>query len=196
MVHWSKLTCMNRFLLVVRILLVGTLVSGSIIKSLAQSGVAANSPQGEVFLTKLATPFYPPLARQTRITGDVELMLEIKENGSIQSAIVVSGHPLLKQAALDSAQSSQFECRNCGQGVQSYRLFYSFQLGPTRYCTETSDGSKDNQQEGPYPRVIQSQNHVTVVDQPVGTCDPAFTVTWKKVRTAKCLYLWRCGLAR
>jgi outer membrane biosynthesis protein TonB len=46
-----------------------------------------------VVLTKLANPLYPPLARQTGITGDVELMLEIRNDGSIQSVDVVKGHP-------------------------------------------------------------------------------------------------------
>ena len=187
--------CMNRFLFGMRILAVGIVLTCSTIKSLAQTGASANTPQGEVVLTRLTGPSYPPLARQARVTGDVELLFEIKEDGSVQSAMVVSGHPLLKQAALDSAQRSQFECRNCGLGVRSFRMLYSFQLGPTRYCTGASDSSMSDQQE-PYPRVFQSQNHVTVVDQPVGTCDLAFTVTKTKVRSAKCLYLWRCGFAR
>ena len=186
----------RRFLFAMRILALGIVLMGSTVKSLAQSGVSTNSLQGELVLTKLTELSYPPVARQTRTTGDVELMLEIKEDGSVQSAIVVRGHPLLKQAALDSAQRSQFQCRNCDQGVRSFRMLYSFQLGPTRYCTEASDSSKGNQQEELYPRVIQSQNHVIVVDQPVGTCDLAGTVTRKKVRSAKCLYLWRCGFAR
>jgi protein TonB len=60
---------------------------------------------------------YPPLARQANITGDVELKLEIRKDGSIQSASVVSGHPMLTQAALNSAQRSHFECRGCEDGV-------------------------------------------------------------------------------
>jgi TonB family protein len=187
---------MNRFLFVMRILAVGIVLTCSTIKSLAQTGASANTPQGEVVLTRLTGPSYPPLARQTGVTGDVELLFEIKEDGSVQSARVVSGHPLLKQAALDSAQRSQFECRNCGPGVRSFRMLYSFQLGPTRYCTGASDSSQTDQQEEPYPRVLQSQSHVTVVDLPVGTCDLAFTVVRKKVRSARCLYLWRCGFAR
>jgi TonB family protein len=184
---------MNRCLLALRILVGGLVLTSSTGKSMGQSAVSTNISQVEVVMTKITKPLYPPIARQTRITGDVELMLEIKEDGNVQSAIVVSGHPLLKQAALDSAQRSQFECRNCGHGVQSYRLFYSFQLGPTSYCTETSDSSKDYQPRETYPRVIESQNHVTVVDQPVGTCDLAGSVS--KVRSWKCLYLWRCALS-
>jgi len=168
-------------------------LSCPVAESLAQNLPNSNSPQTAVILTKLSPSAYPPLALRARIAGEVELMLDVRPNGSIASAIVVSGHPLLKQAALESAQQSQFECRNCIEVVRSYRLLYTFQLGPTKYCAETSDAAKSNQQEQPYPRVTQSQDHVTVIDQPEGTCDPVVTITGKKVRSAKCLYLWRCG---
>jgi TonB family protein len=170
-------------------------LSFAVADSSSQSATSAHA-QESVVLIRLFQPIYPPLARQTRITGDVELILEVKTDGSLESASVLSGHPLLKQAALDSAQRSQFECRDCTERVRSFHMFYSFQLGPTRYCAEASETSKDDEKKEPYPRVIQSQNHVTVIDQPVGTCDPVFTVTRTKVRSAKCLYLWRCGFAR
>ena len=182
---------MSRSIFTIRALAVVIVLTGSPIRSLSQSNTSAGTTRAEVVLTKLADPLYPPLARQTQITGDVELMLEIKADGSVKSANVANGHPLLKQAALDSAQRSQFECRNCGDGEESYRLIYSFRLGPTRYCTDTSDSPKGNQQQETYPRVIQSRNHVTVVDQAVGTCDLAGSVS--KVRSWKCLYLWRCA---
>ena|SRR5579859_288764 len=182
---------MSRSIISICVLAVIQLLTTSPFESLSQSKLRTNAPQAEVVLTTLADPLYPPVARQARVTGDVELMLEIKKDGNVQSAIVVSGHPLLKQAALDSAQHSQFECRNCTQEVQSYRLFYSFQLGPTSYCTQALDGPKGNQEEGGYPRVIESQNHVTLIDQPVGTCDMAFELG--KVRSWKCFYLWRCA---
>src|SRR5438270_13414266 len=103
--------CMNRLLLVVGLLALGIVLQSSTRASLAQTGTTANTPQGEVVLNKLSEPRYPPVARQARITGDVELMFEVKEDGSVQSTIVVSGHPLLKQAALDSVRRSKFECR-------------------------------------------------------------------------------------
>jgi hypothetical protein len=153
---------------------------------------AGTSTQENVVLTKLFPPVYPPLAKQTRTTGDVELALEVRTDGGLESTIVVSGHPLLKQAALDSAQRSQFACRNCGQEVRSFRVLYSFQLGPTSYCTAVSGTSKADENQESYPQVMQSQNHITVIDQPVGTCDPAADL--RKVRSIKCLYLWKCGL--
>jgi TonB family protein len=176
-------------------LLATVIVLSAAVAAFAAQNADNGSNQESVVLTNLFQPVYPPLAKQTRITGDVELALEVKADGSLESAVVVSGHPLLKQAALDSAQRSQFACRNCGEGVRSFQMSYSFQLGPTRYCTEVSSVTKSDEKQESYPRVIQSQNHITLVDQPVGTCDLAFTVTYKRVRSAKCLYLWRCGSA-
>jgi TonB family protein len=157
-----------------------------------ESSAQSAQTQEDIALTNLFQPVYPPLAKQTRITGDVELALELRKDGSLGSASVVSGHPLLKQAALDSAQRSQFECRNCSEGVHSFKMLYSFQLGPTSYCTDGSETSKSGEKQQAYPRVIESQNHVTVIDRPVGTCDLARDL--RKVRSAKCLYLWKCGL--
>ncbi len=185
---------MGRFLLAMRVVAVGIALAIPAIKSMAHGRAGDPAPQSEVVLTKLTGPSYPPLALQTRVTGEVELILQIEPDGRVQSATVVRGHPLLTQAALDSALHSQFECRNCGPKVESYRILYSFGLGPTRYCTGTSESPENTQQEDPYPRLIRVQNHVTIIEQPVGTCDLAFTVTRKKVRSAKCLYLWRCSL--
>lgn len=160
----------------------------------SNQNATSTSIQEKVVLTKLFQPVYPPLAQQTRITGDVELTLEVRQDGSLESAAVISGHPLLNQAALDSAQHSQFECNNCGLGVRSIHMLYSFQLGPTRYCTEASDTPISNERQETYPKVIQEQNHIILIGQPVGTCDLAFKVVERKVRSIKCLYLWRCGL--
>jgi len=177
---------------VIRILVVAILVNGSFIKSLAQTSVSTNPSQGDAVLTKLVQPFYPPLARQARITGDVELTLEVSKDGNVQSAVVVNGHPLLKQAALDSAQQSQFECRKCGEAA-TVRLVYTFQLaGSESCCMGTERSGKDDKPDQILPRVIQSENHVTVVDRPACCCDPAVQIT--RVRAAKCLYLWRCGV--
>jgi protein TonB len=49
-------------------------------------------------------PVYPQIARQARISGTVELSAIIGEDGHIQSLTVVSGHPLLRQAALDAVK--------------------------------------------------------------------------------------------
>jgi periplasmic protein TonB len=55
-------------------------------------------------LIRQPQPVYPQIARQARISGTVELAAIIGEDGHIQQLTVVSGHPLLRQAALDAVK--------------------------------------------------------------------------------------------
>ncbi len=62
---------------------------------------------GEVqagLILKQVQPVYPALARQGRIEGNVQLKAIISADGKIKSLTVVSGHPLLVDAALDAVR--------------------------------------------------------------------------------------------
>ena len=54
-------------------------------------------------------PAYPPLARQTRISGTVRLHAIIGKNGEVKQLEVMSGHPLLVQAALDAVRQWKYQ---------------------------------------------------------------------------------------
>jgi protein TonB len=49
-------------------------------------------------------PVYPRLAQQIRVQGVVVLEAVIARDGSVKSLRVISGHPLLSQAAVDAVQ--------------------------------------------------------------------------------------------
>jgi len=55
-------------------------------------------------LIKRVLPVYPRPASQFRISGTVRLLGIIAKDGTIQKLIVLSGHPLLRQAALDAVR--------------------------------------------------------------------------------------------
>ena len=55
------------------------------------------------------TPAYPALARQARIQGTVVLHAIIAKDGSVQQLEVISGHPLLVQAALDAVKQWRYK---------------------------------------------------------------------------------------
>jgi protein TonB len=55
-------------------------------------------------LVKKVIPVYPPLARQARVSGTVQLVGVIAKDGTIQQLQVVSGHPLLVKASLDAVR--------------------------------------------------------------------------------------------
>jgi protein TonB len=60
-------------------------------------------------LVNRVQPLYPPLARQTRISGTVKLHAIIGKNGAVEQLQVVSGHPLLVQSALDAVRQWRYQ---------------------------------------------------------------------------------------
>ena len=145
------------------------------------------APQAGVVLGKLLPPTYPPLARTARVIGDVQIQLSIRRDGSIESTSVVSGHPLLTQAALESAQKSTFDCHNCRADGNTYGLTYSFRLRDDKAPCGKVEIDKEwhvrslkclylwkctvlrtfrTVYTGPDFEVTQSQNHVIVVAGP------------------------------
>jgi protein TonB len=51
-----------------------------------------------------ATPVYPPLAKQARIQGVVKLTVHIGADGTVKDIQLLSGHPLLVEAAVDAVK--------------------------------------------------------------------------------------------
>jgi protein TonB len=62
---------------------------------------------GNVLAAKILSrviPLYPSLAKQARIQGTVSLLGVIASDGTVRQLRVLSGHPLLVQAALDAVR--------------------------------------------------------------------------------------------
>ena len=55
-------------------------------------------------LIQKTIPVYPPIAKATRTQGTVELQATISKSGTIENLRVISGSPMLQQAALDAVQ--------------------------------------------------------------------------------------------
>ena len=133
------------------------------------------SQEGDVRLTKLSLPIYPQLAGQARIAGDVKIQVQIRRDGSVASADVVNGHPMLKPAALASAQNSAFECRGCTGEITSYPLTYTFGFNNDSNCSLkrsrsakclylwSCGGWRTVYNDMPSPSVTQSQDHITIL---------------------------------
>src|SRR6202012_4989 len=66
------------------------------------------SVQAALLVNKVQ-PVYPPLARQTRISGTVRLHALISKAGSVESLKFISGHPLLVRAAMDAVQQWKYK---------------------------------------------------------------------------------------
>lgn len=54
-------------------------------------------------------PEFPPLAKQLKITGSVELDVIIAENGTVESVTPISGNPVLTKPAADAVKRWKFK---------------------------------------------------------------------------------------
>jgi hypothetical protein len=88
-------------------------------------------------------------------------------------AETVSGPPLLTEASLKAARASRFECPGC-DGAGSHTIVYSFQFDvPHAAPTVDPAGSRV---------AVTAQSRLVILN-----------FSSFSVRSAKCLYLWRCG---
>lgn len=78
----------------------------------ANQGRYDPTPSGRQVLngnaTNLAKPPYPAAARAVRASGAVNVQVTIDETGKVISAFAISGHPLLRSAAVEAAKASTF----------------------------------------------------------------------------------------
>lgn len=86
----------------------------------AQSQTSSPLPQ----VLQHADPTYPPLARQTRISGDVHL--EITTDGeSVTTASAIDGHPILRPSAVDNVRTWKFARHNPSTFFVTFRYVLS-----------------------------------------------------------------------
>ena len=92
-------------------------VLGSVMSSVPTAVPKAATPQrvrvsqgvSQGLLVHKVQPSYPPLARQARIQGVVVLEALIGKDGGIQNLHVVSGHPMLTNAALEAVKEWKYK---------------------------------------------------------------------------------------
>lgn len=56
----------------------------------------------------LPQPPYPPIARAARAQGTVVVQVVVDEDGKVIAATAITGHPLLRQAAVNAARQARF----------------------------------------------------------------------------------------
>ncbi len=60
-------------------------------------------------LIDFAQPVYPPLAKAARIMGIVRVSIVIDEHGNVKDVTLISGHPMLAPAAIDSIRKWKYK---------------------------------------------------------------------------------------
>ncbi len=90
----------------------GSVMSGintAVPKAAAPQRVRVSQGVSQGLLVHKVQPEYPPIARQARIQGVVVLQALIGKDGSIQNLHVVSGHPMLTNAALAAVKEWKYK---------------------------------------------------------------------------------------
>ena len=108
----------------------------------APVGQTSKSVSGGVLngkATKLVKPNYPAAAKAVRAAGAVNVQITIDETGSVVAASAVSGHPLLRAAAVEAARASKFApTRLEGQPVKvTGVIVYNFVLPEQTAASES-----------------------------------------------------------
>ncbi len=148
---------------------------------LGNAFVAAQTSTPVLAIARLKAPAYPPIALAAHVYGDVVLNITLLPDGETSTVTVINGPPMLQQAAVESARQSLFKPLS-GHVEQAYELIYKFQA-------HQLDCGQSN---ASLPNVEIEANTVTISGQFVPLCDPAADIT--HIRSAKCLFLWRCGI--
>ena len=92
-----------------------TIVSGGVL-----NGKAISKPQ----------PAYPPIAKAARASGTVTVQVVVDEDGNVSEAKALSGHPLLREAAVEAAYKAKFPPTKVSgervkvSGVLTYQFVY------------------------------------------------------------------------
>ncbi|HZS07007.1 MAG TPA: energy transducer TonB [Blastocatellia bacterium] len=69
--------------------------------------VAGSALQGNA--TRRVQPPYPPIAKAARASGAVQVQVTVNEAGEVTEASAVSGHPLLRDSAVEAARQWRFK---------------------------------------------------------------------------------------
>jgi TonB family protein len=73
------------------------------------SSAQQDSSESHRKMVAKVVPIYPPLAHDMRIAGSVRIEAVVAPNGTVKSAAILGGHPLLAQAGADAVRRCKWE---------------------------------------------------------------------------------------
>jgi hypothetical protein len=135
------------------------------------TGTAQAQACGLTSMTETTPPIYPPIAKVARIAGPVILMARFRLDGSVDTASVLSGPPLLRTAAAQFVNSWH---TNPYTGPRECPIIVTFQLNDTHSCDIPLEPNV------PFERV--DWQHVVLRARATVICDPGGMILKRKRR--------------
>jgi TonB family protein len=105
---------------------------------------------------KYKAPEYPAAARATRTQGEVMVAVKIDKDGSVISAKVESGHPLLRKACEIVSNDWTFVRTNENK-VREAKLIFSFRIN-------TNKSSKNNYRNPKIKTKFKKPNQIEIIE--------------------------------
>jgi TonB family protein len=97
-------------------------------------------PPGTAFSTHGIETLYPPIVAAAHVEGPVRVEIVVGNDGKLRSFDVISGQPMLRAAAVQSARNSSFDPVHLGTQTIAWKavLVYQFSSGGGRFGTVDS----------------------------------------------------------
>ena len=131
---------------------------------------------------------YPPIAESARVSGQVNVQVGVRPDGSVAEVTVFPqtdlSWRLLQGTAVDAASRATFECHDCTQPSTPHLIAFVFSL----------DGSDSGSHALPttWKQTGDASSQVNVFGRvPIISVGPPSKPF--HVRAARCLWLWRCS---
>jgi TonB family protein len=83
------------------------------------------------YVVQRVDPLYPPLAKSVALGGKVIIEVHLDTTGTVRSSKVVSGHPMLTQAAVDAVEQWKFSPRALEMNTR-FLVEIAFDSGETK----------------------------------------------------------------
>jgi len=90
------------------------LLTGLLAVTIVTAGFAQDAPkkvtkaEGISAITTKVAPEFPPIAKQLKIYGEVELEAIVTESGAVEKVNIISGNPVLTRPAADALKKWKF----------------------------------------------------------------------------------------
>jgi TonB family protein len=167
--------------------LVFALAMLTVAKALAQDPGGREVARATAVPVRLPHPVYPAIAQSARVQGIIEVTVTVRSDGSVASAVIAGKDiPLLSPAALAAAGKAEFECRGCAGTPAHYSIVYVFTFEGSRTTV------RDEDQPEPVHESAGQSRVTTLAETP--ECDHCGGHMYRPARSAKCVWLWKCGV--
>ena len=148
---------------------------------LVATGAAAQEPTLQ--WGHLDRPVYPRLAQLAHIQGRAQIEIRLEPDGKASIVSSSGDHGLLVEAARQALEGSQLSCDNCNGRSGLFTIDFDYTLVARPSASPCSDNESS--------AVLDSATHITVSTKM--PCVYRYGLVVQKVRSPRCLYLWRCA---